>query len=236
MLISIIIPVYNEEKTIVEILNKINNLNIWKSDKYKNKYNKEIIVVNDGSSDRSEEILRNNQNLYTKFINNKKNYGKGHAVKEGLKSCTGSYVIFQDSDNEYDPDDYQKFIECVEKFNCDFIVGSRFNYDKYIRSHNILNRMGNWIITFFFNIFYNATFSDIYCCYIFFKKNLIDINQIKSTGFEQHAEIICSLMKKSRKAYEVPVNYNGRTISDGKKIRFYHTFPILFQIVKSRFF
>ena len=85
MLISIIIPVYNEEKTIVEILNKINNLNIWKSDKYKNKYNKEIIVVNDGSSDRSEEILRNNQNLYTKFINLKKNYGKGHAVKEGLK-------------------------------------------------------------------------------------------------------------------------------------------------------
>ena len=231
MKISIIVPVYNEERTVKSILNKINSLDVWKN----NKFIKEIIVVNDGSTDKSVEILRNHSDLFTKLIDNKDNNGKGFAVKQGILNSSGDYIIFQDADNEYDPEDYIKFIKCVEKFSADFVIGNRFNYDKYIRSHNFLNKIGNWFITLFFNINYNTTFSDIYCCYILFKRELLEIDKIKSNGFEQHAEILCNLKKNGNRFYEVPVNYNGRSISEGKKIRFYHIFSIFFQILKSRF-
>tara|TARA_B100000767_G_scaffold173422_1_gene162270 strand:- start:339 stop:1040 length:702 start_codon:yes stop_codon:yes gene_type:complete len=232
MKISIIIPIYNEEKTVINILEKINSLDIWNE----NKHTKEIIIINDGSTDNSIDVLKKNYNLYDKLIDNKINKGKGSAVREGILDCSGDYVIFQDADNEYDPEDYVKFIKCVEKFSADFVIGNRFNYDKYTRSHNFLNKVGNWLITFFFNIVYNTTFSDIYCCYIFFKRELLEIDKIKSDGFEQHAEILCNLKKNGNRFYEVPVNYNGRNISEGKKIRYYHIFSIFFQILKSRFF
>jgi glycosyltransferase involved in cell wall biosynthesis len=232
MKISIIIPIYNEEKTVINILEKINSLDIWNE----NKHTKEIIIINDGSTDNSIDVLKKNYNLYDKLIDNKINKGKGSAVREGILDCSGDYVIFQDADNEYDPEDYVKFIKCVEKFSADFVIGNRFNYDKYTRSHNFLNKVGNWLITFFFNIIYNTTFSDIYCCYIFFKRELLEIDKIKSDGFEQHAEILCNLKKNGNRFYEVPVNYNGRNISEGKKIRYYHIFSIFFQILKSRFF
>lgn len=231
MKISIIIPIFNEEKYVKNVLDKINNLNIWKEQSYLS----EIIVINDGSTDGSLKILEQNPSLYTLLINCEKNKGKGHAIKEGILKSTGDYILFQDADNEYDPGDYSKFILCAEKFNADFVIGNRFNYDRYIRSHNFLNKIGNWLITFLFNIINNTTFSDIYCCYVLFKKDLIEIEKIRSIGFEQHAEILCNLKKNGSKFYEVPVNYNGRTISEGKKIRFYHIAAIFYQIIKSKF-
>ena len=235
MLISIIIPIYNEEKTILNILKKIDLLECWKQSGNKISLSKEIIVINDGSVDDSKNILEKNSNLYSKLINHNKNSGKGHAIKEGLKVSSGDYIIVQDADNEYDPNDYIKFIKCAQSFDADLVIGNRFNYDKYTRSHNFLNKIGNWLITNFFNLLYNTTFEDIYCCYIFFKKNLVNLDKIKSVGFEQHAEIICNLVKNGEKFYEVPVNYNGRTIAEGKKIRFYHVIPIFYQMIKCRF-
>lgn len=230
MLISIIIPVFNEEKTVKKILKKVNDLNFWSSN-----VQKEIIVINDCSSDGSEKILKENSNLYSKLVNNDKNRGKGFAIRKGLEISTGDYVMIQDADEEYDPTDYSKFIECVDKFDADLVIGSRFIYDKYTRSHNFLNKVGNGVITLLFNIIYNTTFTDIYCCYIFFKKKLIKPDMLKSNGFEQHAEIICKLVKNGKKFFEVPVNYNGRTINEGKKIRFYHIFSIIYQMIKNRF-
>lgn len=231
MKISIIVPIFNEEKTIIEVLKKINLLKVWEE----KKFTYEVIVVNDGSKDNSFEILKKNSNLYTKLLNFNSNKGKGFAVKEGILISTGDYILFQDADSEYDPEDYEKFLKCAEKFNSDFVIGNRFNYDKYTRSHNFLNKVGNWLITNLFNILYNTTFSDIYCCYVLFKKELLEIEKINSIGFEQHAEIICNLKKNGNKFFEVPVNYNGRSISEGKKIRFYHIFSIFYQILKSRF-
>lgn len=230
MLISIIVPTFNEEKTIIEILKKIESLPIWTSSN--KKYKKEVIVINDGSTDKTKELLEKNPFLYSKLINNINNKGKGFSVKEGLKASLGNYVIFQDADKEYDPSDYVKFIECAEKFDADFVIGSRFNYDRYIKSHNFFNKIGNLIITTLFNIINNTTFSDIYCCYVLFKKDNLEIDKIKSNGFEQHAEILCNLIKNGNKFYEVPVNYNGRSINEGKKIRFYHIIPIIYLIVK----
>jgi glycosyltransferase involved in cell wall biosynthesis len=228
-LLSIIIPVYNEENTILKILNKVKFSEI-------ENVNLQIIVINDGSSDNTLNILEANKFLYDVLINQKNNSGKGMAVKKGLEVATGDYVIFQDADLEYDPKDYNNFINIFNQFNADVVLGSRFNYNNYSRSHNFFNKLGNHTLTFFFNILYNTTFTDIYCCYLCFKRELLVVPNIKTLGFEQHAEILCNLVKSSKKLYEVPVNYNGRSKEDGKKIRFYHIFKIFFVILSKRFY
>jgi len=228
MILSIIIPVYNEEKTIINILKKIK-----KNSSSLSKY--EIIVIDDGSTDQSKNLLENNKELYDKLLINETNKGKGFAVKKGIKNATGSHIIFQDADLEYDPDDFKKFEKIFTEFDADGVIGSRFIYSSYTRSHNILNKIGNNFLTLIFNILYNTTFTDIYSCYFAFKKNLINPDELKSEGFDQHAEILCKVIKRGNKFYEVPINYNGRSYSEGKKIKFYHFFIVLYQIILRRF-
>ena len=228
MIFSIIVPVFNEEKTILTILHQLKDINFQK-------FKKEIIVVNDGSTDNTKNLLDKHKDLYDLLYSNEKNEGKGSAVRLGLKNSTGEYIVFQDSDLEYDPSDLLKFEEVFLKFNADGIIGSRFRYDKYTRSHSILNKLGNYILTFIFNILYNTTFTDIYSCYFAFRKNLINANNITSEGFTQHAEILSKVIKTGSKFYEVPINYNGRNFSEGKKIRYYHFFPVLAQIFIGKF-
>ena len=226
--LSIIIPVYNEEKTIFQILNKINNL---KSENYLT----EVIVVNDCSVDKTSKILSENTNLYNKLINNAQNQGKGFSIKAGLQEASGKYIIFQDADLEYDPIEFHNFMKMFLNFDADLIIGSRMKFKNYSRSHNILNLLGNKIITFSFNILNNCTFSDIYTCYIAFRKDLLDPNELKTNGFEQQAEILSKIIKKSKKNYEIPIDYNGRTFGEGKKIKWYHIFSVVYQIIKNKF-
>jgi len=228
ILVSIIVPVYNEEKTILTVLKKL-------SDIKKFEYKFEVIVINDGSSDNTGKILDENQSLIDKQINNETNRGKGYSVKKGLDSADGKYIIFQDADLEYDPSDFIKFFRLIKNFDPDLILGSRFAYTEYTRSHNILNKFGNNLITLIFNLIYNTTFTDIYSCYACFKKELLNINSLKTVGFEQHAEILCKVVMQGKKFYEVPINYNGRSHDEGKKIKFYHIFPVIFQILIGRF-
>ena len=227
LLISVLVSVYNEEKTILDVLKRL-------SDIKKFGHSIEVIVINDGSSDNSEKIINENKHLIDKLISNETNRGKGYSIKKGLESSNGKYIIFQDADLEYDPNDFLKFFKLIEKFNPDLIIGSRLNYSEYTRSYNILNKFGNKLITFLFNIIYNTTFTDIYSCYACFKKDLLNINSLKTVGFEQHAEILCKVVKKGKKFYEVPINYNGRDYEEGKKIKFYHIFGVIFQIIIGR--
>ena len=224
-LISIIVPIYNEEKTILQILKKLSEIKKWG-------YPFEVIVVNDGSTDTTNYILSENKTLIDKLLNNKKNSGKGYSVKKGLEIADGNYIIFQDGDLEYDPNDFKKFFKLIEKFNPDLIIGSRFVYAEYTRSHYFLNKVGNKLITLLFNIIYNTTFTDIYSCYACFKKDLINIDLLKTNGFEQQAEILSKVVRSGKKFYEVPINYNGRSHQEGKKIKFYHIFYVIFQIIK----
>ena len=166
MKLSIIIPVFNEERTIIEILEKVNNFK-------KDNSSYEIIIINDGSTDRTLDLLKNNSHLYNNLVSYEKNSGKGYAVKEGLKCSNGEYVIFQDADLEYDPSEIQGFVDLIQKFNPDGMIGSRFVYNKYTRSHYFLNKIGNKLLTLIFNIFYNTTFTDVYSCYFCFKKKII---------------------------------------------------------------
>ena len=141
--LSVIIPAYNEEKTIIETLKRIQITKI-------NKIEYEIIVINDGSKDNTSDLLKSNNELYDKLIEYENNSGKGFAVKKGIEASTGEYVIFQDADLEYDPVDFDKFIDLITNFNVDGIIGSRFVYSRFTRSHNIMNKFGNYILTFFF--------------------------------------------------------------------------------------
>jgi len=227
MKLSIIIPVYNEEKTIIDILKKIKNNS---SDQFEH----EVIVIDDGSTDQSRKLLENNKNLFNKILFNETNRGKGYSIKKGILNASGTHIIFQDSDFEYDPADFKKFEKIFLDFNADGIIGSRFIYSNYTRSHNILNKIGNKILTLIFNILYNTTFTDIYSCYFSFKKDLLNAEELKTEGFEQHAEILCKVIKKGNKFYEVPISYNGRSYSEGKKIKPHHFFLVLFQILRGR--
>ena len=227
MILSIIIPTYNEERTVIEVLKKIKN-NSPNLCKY------EVIVIDDGSTDQSRKLLENSKHLFDKLLVNETNKGKGFSVKKGILNASGTHIIFQDADFEYDPADFKKFVKIFLDFNADGIIGSRFIYSNYTRSHNILNKIGNKLLTFTFNLLYNTTFTDIYSCYFAFKKDLLNAHELRTEGFEQHAEILCKVMRKGNKFYEVPINYNGRNYSEGKKIKLHHFFQVLFQIIRGR--
>ncbi len=221
---SIIVPVFNEGKTILKVLQDLNSLKKFYQ-------NIQIIVINDGSKDDTLKILENNKILFDVLISNSINKGKGNAVKKGIEVADGDYVTFQDADLEYDPKDFKKFFKLINMVKPDLVIGSRFHYADYSRSHYILNKIGNKLITFIFNIIYNTTFTDIYSCYACFKKNLLINETLKTDGFEQHAEILCKIVKNGKKFYEVPINYDGRSHDEGKKIKFYHIFSVIYQIL-----
>ena len=227
MILSVIIPVYNEEKTIIEVLEKVKKSS-------SNLFKYEVIVIDDGSSDASKSLLEKNEHLYDKLLINISNRGKGYSVKRGIEISSGTHIIFQDADFEYDPLDFKKFEKIFIDFDADGVIGSRFVYSDYTRSHNILNKYANRFLTFIFNILYNTTFTDIYSCYFAFKKDLIVVKDLKTEGFEQHAEILSKVIKKGSKFYEVPISYNGRNYSEGKKIKAHHFFLVLMQIIRGR--
>jgi glycosyltransferase involved in cell wall biosynthesis len=227
-LITILIPSFNESKTILKVLNRISEI-------FKNSSFYEIIIIDDGSTDNTKKLLDKNKNLYTNLITYGSNRGKGYAIKKGLEKAKGKYIFFQDADLEYDPIELNKFIKLINLFNPDLIIGSRFNYSEYSRSHNFFNKVGNKVITLIFNLLYNTTFTDIYSCYVCFKRELLNEKNLKTNGFEQHAEIICNIVKKGKNFYELPISYNGRTIEEGKKIKFYHAASVIFRIICERF-
>ena len=229
MKISILIPLYNEENTVIEILEKVNKQN-------NETISLEIIVIDDGSTDGSAELLSKNVQLYNHFIKLKKNSGKGAAIKEGLKIATGDYILFQDADLEYDPNDYSKIFYVIENFNAEVIIGSRNLSPDYIRVYNFFHKLGNKVITGIFNLLNNTTFTDIYSCYLCIKKESVDINKIKSKGWEQHAEILSLAIQNSTIHYEVPISYSGRTFEEGKKIKGRHDFKVIYMIFKKRIF
>jgi len=220
--LSIIIPVYNEENTLLDVLKNIKKL--------KNFCNLEIIVVNDGSTDKTSKVIEDNKELFTKSINLNKNLGKGKAVIEGLKNCNLDYVLVQDADLEYDPLDIKEFIFQIEKFKFDIILGSRF----ISNNRTVLNfwhMAGNKFISLLFNIINNTTFSDIYCCYLMFKRKDIEVNNLKSFGWGQQAEILTFVTNKNSKIFEIGVRYHGRSYAEGKKIKYYDVFSVIYWIL-----
>ena len=227
--ISIIIPAFNEESTIIELLKKVREVET-------EGFEKEIIVVDDCSSDDTILLLERNKNLYTKLIKSKVNSGKGGAVKKGLLNATGEYILFQDADLEYDPSDYQKLLKPVLNFKADIVIGSRLAASQLTRVYYFWHKLGNKFITFLFNVLNNTTFTDIYSCYLLFRSDLLKPEDLCSDGWDQQAEILSLIVSRGKSFYEVPVNYYGRTYEEGKKIRAHHAVAVLLTILRKRFF
>lgn len=230
--ISILVPAYNEAANILTILGEVKKQRpVAESMGFK----LEIIVIDDGSKDQSVALLRANPDLYDRLIAKEKNGGKGAAVKSGLEAATGEYILFQDADLEYDPVEYKKLFVPLKKFNADLVIGSRTIAPDYLRIHYFWNRMGNALITLTLNILYNRTFTDIYSCYLLYRRSLVHPSELKTMGFEQQAEILGKAVRRARAMYEVPISYHGRTVEEGKKIRPHHIFAILWRLLAERF-
>jgi glycosyltransferase involved in cell wall biosynthesis len=228
MKISIIIPCYNEAKTIFEIVEKVNEQTFLK---------KEIIVIDDFSTDGSREILNSSlQNKVTTIIFNEKNYGKGYSLKQGIKKATGDIILIQDADLEYDPSDYSKLIDPILKGYADVVYGSRFIGSDEKRVLLFWHSIGNKILTFISNMFSNINLTDMENCYKVFKSEVIKSIDLKENRFGFEPEVTAKIAKKDLRIYEVGVKYHGRKYSEGKKITWKDGISALRCIIKYNIF
>lgn len=228
MKLSVIVPCHNEEISLIPILEKINQVQMPG-------VSKEVIVIDDGSLDSSPALLKAHPHLYDIAIFREKNGGKGAAVKDGLLRATGDYVLFQDADLEYDPMEYSRLLPPIVDGAADAVIGSRFLAPQTIRVHYFYNQLGNKALTLFFNLLFNTTFSDIYSCYLLFRRSLLDPHCLKTMGFQQHAEILCHCLRNGKTFYEVAITYHGRTVSEGKQIKASHAFGVAWTMLRGRF-
>lgn len=221
-LLSVIIPAYNEAKTIKQILEKVESVNI----------DKEIIVVNNGSTDESDRVLREIKYYNLKVIHYTTNRGKGGAVLTGLSQATGEYVIIQDADLEYDPNDYTKLIDIIKGGSVDFVLGARF-----LKGYHglIVHRMGNRFLTGLLNFLFQAKLNDFATCYKLAKRSTWAGLDLRAAGFNIDVEIICNVLKRKLRVIEAPVSYMPRTYKEGKKIRWLDGLWAIFYMYKYRF-
>jgi glycosyltransferase involved in cell wall biosynthesis len=229
MKLSIIIPVFNEEKTIEAILGRVCTTSLPAS------WEKEIILVDDGSTDNSKiEIQRGKvkfKNHNVIIAAHKENCGKGAAIRTGLTRATGDYILIQDADLEYDPADYQKLLGSIGKD--EIIYGSR-NINRKSRGY-FHYALGAGMLTRLINMLFKSKLTDSYTCYKLFPAPLIKSLPLKSTGFEFEAEVTTQILKKGFRIKETPINYYPRKFDDGKKIRFQDGVKGLWMILKQRF-
>jgi len=225
MKISVVIPVFNEEKTIIDIVNKVQNIDI----------DKEIIIVDDCSTDSTREILEKIKQDNIKIFFHDKNSGKGSALKTGFSHVSGDIVIIQDADLEYDPAEYARLIEPIIMGHADVVYGSRLSGGRPQRVYMFWHKVGNNILTLFTNILYNTTLTDMETGYKVFKREVIKDINIKSGDFTVEAELTAKIFKKKCRVYELPISYYGRDYSEGKKIRWYHAVSAIWALIKYKF-
>lgn len=226
MKLSVIVPVYNERNTIQEILRRVRAVDIGEM-------GKEIIVVDDGSTDGTTDILKLEEDSTTRVLYHDFNQGKGASVSTALAQVTGDLIIIQDGDLEYDPEDYRAMITPVLKKKADVVYGSRFTGEH--RDMLFWHMLGNKVLSLTTNILYNTTLSDMETCYKLFSRESLDGIHIKSRRFDFEPEITAKVLKKKIRIYEVPISYAGREYHEGKKITWRDGIFALWALIKYRF-
>ena len=226
-ILSVVVPVYNEKGTVLKIIEKVLRLDIVK----------EVIVVDDGSTDGTKELLQAaafDGRVRTYFHD--RNRGKGAALRTGFGHVTGEIVTIQDADLEYDPSEFVEMSKPIIEGVADVVYGSRLSGGKPQRVHLFWHRMGNGFLTFVTGILYNTTLSDMETCYKMFRKSVLDGIRIKSDDFSVEPELTAKICKnKEWRVYEVPISYYGRSYAEGKKISWRHGFSALWTLLKYRF-
>ena len=226
--LTIIIPCYNEKRTINTILDRINQ-----SLKTHKILNYEILIVDDSSNDGTKEILKNlSNNERVKIYFHDINLGKGAAIQTALSYVTGDITIVQDADLEYDPFDYDKLLLPFFETNADVVYGSRFlGGGKFVRIHFFWHYLANKILTFICNLFINLNLTDMETGYKVFKTSALKSIKLEEKTFSFEPEVTIKLSKKKYKFFEVPISYNGRSYEEGKKIGLKDAFIALKTII-----
>ena len=228
MKLSIIIPVYNERQTIEQILAAVAASPVKE---------KEIIVVDDFSRDGTRELLPGLTGKYSKLVLHDKNQGKGAAIRTGLKESTGEVVIIQDADLEYDPNDYVRLLEPIEKGQADVVYGSRFlGTDGFTHAPHRLNRLANRFLTAFSNLLSGFSLTDMETCYKMMRREIVAKITLEENRFGFEPEITAKLAKLNIRLLEIPISYHGRTHGEGKKIGWTDGLRTLYSIVKYNWF
>ena len=226
MQLSVVMPVYNEEATVEEIVGRV----------LAEEHGKELIVVDDGSSDGTPAILQRLAQQHpdtVKLVTHARNQGKGAAVRSALERASGEVVIIQDADLEYDPRDYEVLLAPIEEGIADAVYGSRF-----LGAHRVLlfwHYMGNRFLTFLTNILYNVNLTDMETCYKAIRASFVEDLPLRSKRFDIEPEITAKLLKRGARLYEVPIRYAGRTYREGKKIGWRDGFQAIWTLLKYRF-
>jgi glycosyltransferase involved in cell wall biosynthesis len=224
--LSIVMPVYNEKNTILKIIDRVLHLDAVK----------ELVIVDDCSSDGTREILRKTPfDRRVKVIYHEKNGGKGAALRTGFANVSGEIVAVQDADLEYDPNELVDMMKPIEEGFADVVYGSRLSGGKPQRVYMFWHKIGNGVITFMMNILFNSTLSDIETCYKMFRRDVIANIRIRSNDFSVEPELTAKILKnKALRIYELPISYYGRSYAEGKKISWKHGFGAIATIIKYR--
>jgi len=239
--LSIIVPVYNEVDTIAEILRRVRAVNLAVSVGYESEagsvveMEREIVVVDDGSTDGTRELLRQVQgSAETNILWHEENQGKGAAVRTGLRHATGDIMLIQDADLEYDPRDYPSLLKPILEDRSQVVYGSRFRGGP-TRAMFFWHMVGNRLLTLVTNVLYDSILSDMETCYKVFTREVADQLDLKASGWGFDPEITAQILKLGYRIYEVPITYTGREFEEGKKIGWRDGLTVLWTLLKYRF-
>jgi glycosyltransferase involved in cell wall biosynthesis len=222
-----VVPVYNERNTLVEILRRMRAVELPDG------IEREIIVVDDGSTDGTSDVLKQLGDSTVRIVSHERNRGKGAALRTGFERATGDYVLVQDADLEYDPEDWPRLIAPVLAGKARVVYGSRFTGER--KNMLFFHWVGNRFLSLTTNVLYNTTLSDMETCYKLIDRTLLDGIQLHANRFDIEPEITAKLLKRKVRIYEVPISYNGREFDEGKKITWKDGFAALWTLVKYRF-
>jgi glycosyltransferase involved in cell wall biosynthesis len=225
MVLSVIVPCYNEESTIKELLESV----------LKQKIVKQVIVINDCSTDRSLAIIKSVKNSKVRILNNDVNMGKGFCINKGLNEADGDLVVIQDADLEYDPSEYNSLAQPIINGHADVVYGSRFLPSNEKAVLYFWHKLGNSFLTLTSNIFTNLALTDMETCFKMMKMEFAKQLKLKENRFGIEPEITAKLAKLDARFYEVAISYRGRTYKEGKKITWKDGFAALYCIIKYNF-